>query len=159
VESLEPIFHQDLNGDGTIGVPSPVVLASAGLSNAAQPQSTASAASENFHFSGTNVSPSPAAAAANQPGGNSAPMAGTHDNFTFASNSGQVSIANFTPATDSIASSRSVFASHDTLAATIHNAGVAGNAIINDAAHEATTTLQLVTTAQLLAHLTDFHIV
>jgi len=148
VESLEPIFHQDLNGDGTIGAPGSVVVASAGVSNAAQLQSTASATPENFHFSsaarpGTSVSPGP--------------TAGTHDNFVFAPSSGQLSIANFTPPADSVGSANSVFTSHDALAATIHNA-TGGNAVITDTAHD-TITQQHVTAAQLLTHLADFHIV
>jgi hypothetical protein len=68
-----------------------------------------------------------------------------------------VSIANFSPATDSITFSQSVFAGPTALAAAIHDDSN-GNAVITDAAHD-TITLQHVTTAQLLTHLTDFHIV
>jgi hypothetical protein len=123
-------------------------VASAGILNAAQLQSAASTTPENFHFStagqpGTSASPGP--------------TAGTHDNFVFAPSSGQVSIANFTPPADSVGPGNSVFASHDALAATIHNA-TGGNAIITDTAHDTITQLH-VTAAQLFTHLADFHIV
>jgi len=82
---------------------------------------------------------------------------GPHDSFVFAQGFGQASIAKFNPLADSIAFSKSVFASQDALATAIHN-DAAGNAVITDAAHD-TITLPHVTAAELLAHLTDLHIV
>ena len=244
VETLETTFHQDLNGDGVIGVPSSVsagagvttvnaggtttnvgssgqtgtlVATAASLSDSTltvtnasnfngqitgfgngsgdqidlhgvnfatlhtsfdstsdelavsdgstslQLQFLGNYAQSNFHFAddgsgGTLItSPAPPAqgAAATNPA-NVFTVTG-HDTFVFAPNFGQVSVANFNPSTDSIAFSKSVFASQDALTAAIHN-DAAGNAVITDAAHD-TITLQHVTTAQLLTHLTDFHIV
>lgn len=223
---LEPNFHQDLNGDGTIGVP-------AGSSGVASlPAATASSTTTSFdghtltlsspatfngtiagfgadgadqidlngisfstlrtsfdstattwtvsdgsttaqlHFAGAS-SPDGFHFADDQHGGTllyaggtptasgsdqSVPFSGgNHDTFVFAQNFGQVSIANFAPATDSIAFSKAVFASQDALLAAIHD-DANGNAAIVDAAHD-TITLQHVTTAALLAHLSDLHIV
>jgi len=50
-----------------------------------------------------------------------------------------------------------VFASLDALFSAIHD-NAQGNAVITDAAHD-TITVQNVTTAQLLAHQGDFHLV
>jgi len=231
VETLETTFHQDLNGDGVIGVPSSTSPSSvAGGStetfNAATVEATSFTGStlavmapsssqivgfgegggdqidlrgvnfdamhasfdnassalgvtdgsttvqlqflghyaqDSFHFAddgsgGTLVTsptgPAPGAATTNPANVYSA---SGHDTFVFAPNFGQVSIANFTPATDSITFSHSVFSGSSALAAAIHDDSN-GNAVIMDAAHD-TITLQHVTTAQLLAHLTDFHIV
>jgi Tryptophan-rich Synechocystis species C-terminal domain/Subtilase family len=79
-----------------------------------------------------------------------------HDNFVFASNFGQATISNFAPATDTIAVSKTVFAKIDALLAATHD-DTHGNAVITDAAHD-TVTIQNVTTAQLQAHQSDFHI-
>jgi len=84
--------------------------------------------------------------------------AGTgQDNFVFAPNFGQTSITHFVPGTDSIQIDHTVFASLDALFAAIHD-NAQGNAVITDAAHD-TITVQNVTTAQLLAHQGDFHLV
>ncbi len=82
---------------------------------------------------------------------------GEHDNFVFASNFGQAGIANFAPATDTIEFSKTVFANVNALLAATHD-DASGNAVITDAAH-GTITIQHVTTAQLVAHQTDFHFV
>jgi hypothetical protein len=115
--ALETSFHQDLNGDGTIGLP------------ATAPSSSAPQAAW------TTV--------------------GGHDTFVFAPNFGQITLAGFQPATDTLNFSQSVFANLNALVAAIHDDG-AGNAVIADAAHD-TITIQHVTTAQLLAHQSDFH--
>lgn len=80
-----------------------------------------------------------------------------HDTFVFAPNFGQLSVTNFAPATDTLEFSKSVFANMAALLASIHD-DASGNAVITDAAHD-TITLQHVTTAQLLAHQSDFHFV
>ena len=79
------------------------------------------------------------------------------DTFVFAPNFGQVTLAHFTPSTDNIQISSSVFANTAAVLAGTHDDGH-GNAVITDAAHD-TITIQNVTTAQLQAHLSDFHIV
>jgi serralysin len=81
----------------------------------------------------------------------------SHDTFVFAENFGQISLPHFTLAADTLQISRSVFADLTTLLAATHD-DANGNAIITDAAHD-TITLQGVTTAQLLAHQSDLHIV
>jgi serralysin len=115
--SLETSFHQDLNGDGTIG-----------LSATAPSRSAPQAAWMTI---------------------------GGHDTFVFAPNFGQITLAGFQPATDTLNFNQSVFANLSALVAAIHDDG-SGNAVIADAAHD-TITIQHVTTAQLLAHQGDFH--
>ncbi len=77
--------------------------------------------------------------------------------FVFAPNFGQIAIANFTPAADTIQFSKTVFANINAVLSAIHD-DASGNAVITDTAHDAIT-LQHVTTAQLLAHQSDFHFV
>ena len=84
--------------------------------------------------------------------------AGTgQDSFVFAPNFGQATLTHFAPGIDSIQIDHTVFASLDALFAAIHD-DAHGNAVITDAAHD-TITIQNVTTAQLLAHQGDFHLV
>jgi serralysin len=61
------------------------------------------------------------------------------------------------PATDTLQFSKTLFANVTALLAATHDDG-AGNAVITDAAHDIIT-LQHVTTAQLIAHQSDFHFV
>jgi hypothetical protein len=79
-----------------------------------------------------------------------------HDSFVFAPNFGQATISHFTPGTDSVLIDHAIFSSLDALFAAMHNSH--GNAVIADAAHD-TITVENVTTAQLLAHHSDFHLV
>ena len=79
------------------------------------------------------------------------------DTFVFAPNFGNISLPNFAPATDTLQFSKTVFADITALLAATHNDG-SGNAVITDAAHD-TITLQHVTSAQLIAHQSDFHFV
>jgi hypothetical protein len=92
--------------------------------------------------------------------GGSVPIAATNtvpDTFVFAPNFGQITIANFSPASDTLQFSKTVFANiHAVLSATHDDAS--GNAVITDAAHDVIT-LQHVTTAQLLLHQSDFQFV
>jgi serralysin len=163
VKSFEAIFHQDLNGDGVINASTSVASTSVGgTSNAALLQSTASVASDSFHFSdwgqsAVQLSSSGAPVAAVQPAGNAAAVSGTHDSFVFAANFGQTGIASFNPPADSTSFSKGLSASPDAIAAAIHS-DAAGIALIPEATHDLLT-LQHVTAAQLFAHLADFHIV
>jgi hypothetical protein len=115
---------------------------------------------DNFHFAddgngGTLVI---AAAPPGQSGGaNQVSNLAAQDTFVFAPNFGQVSLANFAPATDTLQFSKSVFANVAAVLAATHD-DASGNAVITDAAHD-TITLQHVTTAQLLAHQSDVLIV
>ena len=92
--------------------------------------------------------------------GGSAPAAATitgPDTFVFAPNFGQITIANFSPASDTLQFSKTVFANINAVLSATHD-DASGNAVITDAAHDVIT-LQHVTTAQLLAHQSDFHFV
>ena len=113
---------------------------------------------DSFHFAddghgGTLISAAPA------PGqsGNQVSELTAHDTFVFAQGFGQTTLTNFAPATDTLQFSKSVFADAVSVAAATHD-NASGNAVITDAAHD-TITLQHITTAQLLAHQSDFHIV
>ena len=80
-----------------------------------------------------------------------------HDTFVFAPNFGNITLPNFAPASDTLQFAKSVFANVAALVAATHDDGL-GNAVITDAAHD-TITLQHVTSAQLIAHQSDFHFV
>ena len=223
-EQFETIFHQDLNGDGVIGVPSsssvassatftPVSGSSADVTlKGTNPPVTPSALSavivgngtagadqielrgldfskahstfdnssgtlsvtdglttaslhvlglysqDSFHFASDGnggtliaVAPSPGpTGAASQVADSTA-----HDTFVFAPNFGQVILANFAPATDTLQFSKTVFSDVTALLAATHDDAL-GNAVMTDAAHD-TITLQHVTTAQLFAHQSDFY--
>jgi hypothetical protein len=122
LESIETTFHQDLNGDGVIGVP---------------PAATSPIATNNT--------------ASNLPVATEAA-----DSFVFAPNFGHVTIANVSPLPD-INFSHAVFADIKALLAAAHDDGH-GNVIITDATHD-TLTIQNMTSQQLHAHQSDFHIV
>ncbi|SHH49656.1 NF038122 family metalloprotease [Bradyrhizobium erythrophlei] len=129
LETLETSFHQDLNGDGVIGIP---------------PAATSPVASNN---AGSNlVASGPVTTAA----------ATSNDSFVFAPNFGHVTIANVAPLPD-INFSHAVFANINALLAAAHDDGH-GNVIITDATHD-TLTIQNMTSQQLQAHQSDFHIV
>jgi serralysin len=92
--------------------------------------------------------------------GGSAPVAATitgPDTFVFAPNFGQITIANFLPASDTLQFSKAVFSNINAVLSATHD-DASGNAVITDAAHDIIT-LQNVTTAQLLLHQSDFHFV
>jgi hypothetical protein len=131
LESLETSFHQDLNGDGVIGVPVPAMTSPVATNNAA-----------------TNL--------ANNGSVNAIAAVG-HEAFVFAPNFGQVAIANFAPQTDTIQFSKATFADINALLAATHNDGH-GNAVITDDAHNMLT-IEHVTAEQLYAHHNDFHII
>jgi hypothetical protein len=142
LERFEVAMHQDLNGDGVIGIPS--------LTKPA----TVSSSQDNFQFAGNVNSGMVVQAPAGQTG---LVTITSHDTFVFAPNFGQVTITNFAPATDTIEFSKTVFANINALLAATHD-DASGNAVMTDAAHD-TITLKHVTTAQVLAHQNDFHFV
>jgi hypothetical protein len=126
-------------------------------------------AQDNFHFVGdgsggtlvfSSATSAPNTGSAVQAGGaghNTVAHTGEQDTFVFAPNFGHATLANFAPATDSIEFSKTVFADIKALVAAVRD-DPSGNAVITDAAHD-TVTIQHVTTAQLLAHPSDFHFV
>ncbi len=130
LESLETSFHQDLNGDGVIGVP---------VSAATSPVATNQAAANQLASSG----PINATAAAG-------------DSFVFEPNFGHVAITNVMPPAG-LEFSNAVFANTNALLAAARDDGH-GNVVITDAAHD-TLTIQNMTLAQLHTHQSDFHIV
>jgi hypothetical protein len=134
LESLETSFHQDLNGDGTVGIPS--------ASGSATLQS-AGAGSLKVGF--TAIPAGDLVVGANQ------------DSFVFAPNLGEVTIANFDPAKDTIQINPSIFADTTALLAATHDDGH-GSVVITDAAHDMMT-IQHLTVAELLAHQNDFQFV
>jgi VCBS repeat-containing protein len=149
LESIETTFNQDLNGDGTIGIPPATQPATASA------QSLTNSVPENFQFAGGSGPVQDGVVGAPAPN-NAATIAG-HDVFVFAPNFGQVSIANFAPATDRIDFSKAVLANLQSVLAATHD-DTSGNAVITDAAHD-TITLKQVATAELLAHQSDFHFI
>ncbi|WP_244421994.1 S8 family serine peptidase [Bradyrhizobium sp. ORS 285] len=217
LEALETSFHQDLNGDGTIGIPPSVsaltatamtastsagtdlvlpspsfsgnlvgfgstaaqidlksiaftslqthfdeasgVLSLSDGTNSSSLHFVGPLSHDNFHFTadgqgGTLIS----SAAAQEPGTASQPVSlQGHDTFVFAAHFGQASIADFTLGTDKIVFSQNLFADQSALQAAIHD-DAAGNAVITDAALD-TITIQHVSTAELLSHLSSFHLV
>ncbi|CCD93651.1 conserved hypothetical protein [Bradyrhizobium sp. ORS 375] len=216
LEALEASFHQDLNGDGTIGIPVSVsavnstamtantsdvadllaarafggnvvgfgstaaqidlksiaftslqthfdeasgVLSLSDGTNSSSLHFVGPLSPENFHFAadgqgGTLISNATAqgAGAASQ----TVSLQG-HDTFVFAAHFGQVNIADFTLGTDKIVLSQSLFADQSALQSAIHD-DAAGNAVITDAALD-TITIQHVSAAELLSHLSSFHLV
>ena len=114
--------------------------------------------SDSFHFAddghgGTLIV---GAGPASSPAESGATIGGGHDAFVFAANFGQVTIANFVPTMGSIEFNHTVFADVAAVLAATHD-DTAGNAVITDVAHD-TITLQHVTTAQLLANQSAFHV-
>jgi hypothetical protein len=116
---------------------------------------------DNFNFLDESSNGTPVQASAfltsGSPAQTSAVTIAGGDVFVFAPNFGQVSIANFAPSTDTIQFSKTVFANIQALLAATHD-DASGNAVITDDAHD-TITLKQVTTAQLLAHQSDFHFI
>jgi hypothetical protein len=142
LENFETIMHQDLNGDGVIGIPS------------ATKPAPVSASQDNFQLASDANSGMSIQASKGQTG---VVAITPHDTFVFAPNFGQVTITNFAPATDTIEFSKTVFANIKALLAATHD-DASGNAVMTDAAHD-TITLKQVTTAQVLAHQNDFHFI
>ena len=222
LENFETTFHQDLNGDGTIGVPagtSPAAQlaqaaqtsfdgqtltldtpstfsgelagfggdgalassdqvdlrgfnfdtlhssfdAASGTLSLSSGSSTASVQflgqylQDSFHFADDGNGGTLVVAATQAAATTVVSSFAAHDTFVFAPNFGNLTLPGFTPATDSLQFSKTVFSDVATLLAATHDDG-SGNAVITDAAHD-TITLQHVTTAQLMAHQSDFHFV
>ena len=245
LESLETIFHQDLNGDATIGIPSSPAsptLAFAGASTdtvtfagspgilsldspstfngqiidftgdgslagsdqidlrgmdyntfrasynnstgildvsdggvTADLQFVGAYSQANFKFAddrngGTIVYDFPTSASGPAPDGavsettilasngtSDLSVTAGHDSFVFAPHFGQITIANFNPAADTIQISQSIFTNVTALLEATHD-DAHGNAVITATAHD-TITVEHVSTAQLLLHQGDFHFI
>jgi protocatechuate 3,4-dioxygenase beta subunit len=131
LKTIETSFHQDLNGDGLIGMPVVVPTSSVAAHNAtAQPANNGAA---------------------------TAILTTGHDAFVFASSFVQAPI-HFAPETGATQFSKAT--STDNIYAVwaaTHNDGH-GNVVISDAAHD-TLPNEHVTTVQSLAHQHDFHII
>jgi len=159
LESIETTFNQDLNGDHTIGPPPATQPAAAQVADKGGESTGADLqfAPDNFNFVGLgSSSASPGSQTGTPPQTGAVAIAG-HDLFVFAPSSGQVSIENFSPSTDIIQFSKTAFVNIQALLARTHD-NASGNAVITDAAHD-TITVKQVTTAQLLAHQSDFHFI
>jgi serralysin len=144
VESYETSFHQDLNGDGVIGVPGVQGTAVAATAPPSNPQPSTG----QEQISGTTIT----ATAPNQ----TLTGTGSNDNFVFAVAPGHATITNFQPVNDVIQIDHSAFANVQALLSASQDDGH-GNVVITADAND-TITLQHVTLAQLLAHQGDFHI-
>jgi 20S proteasome alpha/beta subunit len=135
LQSLETSFHQDLNGDGTIG---PAAGSSTAGSAAAATTSQAiitAPASGNSVLSGSAAS----------------------DTFVFGPHFGNDTISNFKTGIDQVDIDHTLFASVSDLVA--HTAdGANGNAVITVTAGQSIT-FQDTSTLTLQQHLTDFHLV
>ncbi len=151
LENFETVFGQDLNGDGHIGIPPATQPATANV------QSLTNSGPESFQFADSNGNGPALQDMVEAPAPSKAVTIAGHDVFVFASHFGQVGIANFVPATDTIAFSKTVFADIRSMLAAAHDDS-SGSTIIMDAAHD-TITLKQVTTAQLFAHQNDFHFI
>jgi Ca2+-binding RTX toxin-like protein len=135
LEGYETIFHQDLNGDGIIGVP--ISLQSGHVASAgAAPASTATIVASSTSQTLTG--------------------AGSDDTFVFNAAMGHATITNFQPASDVIEINHALFASVQALLAAAQNDNHGDVVITADA--QDTITLQHVTLAQLQAHQSGFHI-
>ena len=221
LENFEAIFHQDLNGDGTIGVPAGTSPASAHVAQTSQPAfngqtltldtpaafsgqltgfggdgtlagseqvdlrgfdfnalhtdfdsasgtlslSTGSSSAslqflgqysqDSFHFAGDGNGGTLVVATTQAAATTKVSSFAAHDTFVFAPNFGNLILPSFTPATDTLQFSKTLFANVTALLAATHDDD-SGNAVITDAAHD-TITLQHVTMAQLISHQSDFH--
>lgn len=127
LEALETSFHQDLNGDGTIGVPTHAGLLSANPPPASElpyvthrsPQASDSAPQDNFRFSTADQGgPSFSGAPAESLSGPAAPLVtpAGHDTLTFAQHFGGLA-----QQPDPLAFRASIFANQATLASAIHD--------------------------------------
>jgi hypothetical protein len=169
LESYETSFHQDLNGDGTIGVPaqsssfslqhkgfdyvafyndgygnsdSLPSLAQTGANTIEATQPAAGFSRDNFHFSSGD-----SGATGQTPASNSAAASATHHSFIFAPDHEPASTTNLVPLTSHTPFSETASASVHAAWTATHE-GESGNAMPDAAAHA----------AQWLAHHNDFHL-
>ncbi|HEY8336116.1 MAG TPA: M10 family metallopeptidase C-terminal domain-containing protein [Tardiphaga sp.] len=132
LQSLEPSFHQDLNGDGVIGV-------------------AAAAVAENSSVASSND------VVTNSAGNDQISGSAGSDTFVFRADFGNATITNFQPGVDVIEFAHTLFADLSALVSHISD-DADGNAVITADAHD-TVTLQNISSAALHQHLADFHIV
>ena len=129
LQSIETSFHQDLNNDGVIGLPSGTSMAASGAAPITAP------ASGNVILAGTADS----------------------DSFVFTANFGNDTVTGFQPGVDQVDLDHTLFASvSDLLAHTSDNA--AGSAVVTVGADQSIT-FDHVSTQALQQHAGDFHLV
>ena len=146
LQSLEPSFHQDLNGDGLIGVPPPASSAFQLVMVTVLPAISVNAPIEL------------PAATVNVPASGDVVLFGSaaSDSFVFGPHFGNDTIVNFQPGIDQIAIDHSLFATVSDLFS--HAADDAhGNAVITVAADQSIK-VQDISTQILQQHLSDFHL-
>jgi len=148
LQALETSFHEDLNGDGTIGIPSPTSPATLVLGGASSDTAT--------------VKPTSDPSSVDESAGQGAGIGfgdlvhARQDSFAFTPNLGPVMV-NFDPPKDTIQFGSSILANIADLLAALHD-DAHGHAAPTVAAHD-TLTIQNVTAAELLAHQTGFDFV
>jgi hypothetical protein len=140
LESIETTFGQDLNGDGTIGVPASGVTVTTNL------RSAANSLADNFHFAGDGDGGS----TGQTPQGtqNSAVTNEGHDPFVFVPNHGPAGTANFIQQTDLMPFNSTAFTDTHAAPTATHEDTFRGSPI-----HDTTQA------AHWLAHHSDFHFV
>jgi len=147
LQSLEPSFHQDLNGDGLIGVPPPASSAFQLVMVTVLPAISVNAPIEL------------PAATVNVPTSGDVVLFGSaaSDSFVFGPHFDNDTIVTFQPGIDQIAIDHSLFATVSDLFS--HAADDAhGNAVITVAADQSIK-VQDISTQILQQHLSDFHLV
>jgi hypothetical protein len=147
LESFETLFNQDLNGDGTIGVPSGgSVTAGVRLAGklstdnfhfASGDDSGATGGFPNYHTIDQTVPSTPAGVAANV----------AYDSFVFAPDRSPISTANFAPSANATPLSETAFTTIHGVSTGIHE-DVPGNAVV-ETTHG----------SHCLAHNIDFYLI
>ncbi|WP_316184328.1 NF038122 family metalloprotease [Bradyrhizobium sp. SZCCHNRI1003] len=160
LETLETSFQQDLNGDGTIGIPAHTVMAAVQSAAAASPGAALPfvqpVAQDNFHFAGDGASGALeyGTAASGPTISGSAPQnsisAAVFASLPTPAHFGQIAEFNFASTGNPIMSATQP-APLPTLS---HDMAIA---VISHAVHDAIT-IEPMTTAELLAHFSNFHL-
>jgi hypothetical protein len=136
LESIETSFHQDLNGDGVVGVPA---AASSGLQpvtpTIVPPTITIAPSSGNAVLSGSAAS----------------------DTFVFGPHFGNDTIVNFQLGTDQVNVDHTLFASLSDIL--FHTANDANGNAVTTVTTDQSITIQDASKQLLQQHLTDFHLV
>ncbi|WP_316226679.1 NF038122 family metalloprotease [Bradyrhizobium sp. SZCCHNS3052] len=171
-EAFETTFHQDLNGDGTIGVTAQVsagypqgnlsvangVLSSGKTANQAATYPSDLFSQDGFHFAegvqGQTIISSP------QPllgGPQQTALWAPHDVFVFNQELGQSIAANFASEADIVWLNHNRAATQAAIFSASHD-NTPGNIVVSDSAQDVLTTHQSITET-VLSHLAGFHLV